>query len=150
MKKILILFLLLTVSCKTQQKTIAKTSTNVVVKSEVIKVSEPQLTELVVDEPCDENGNLRPINYVLNTPNSKTVISSEGNKLNVFHKKDSVVAKDTSEKQVAETIEKENTVIIKYKNKKLMWYSIFLNIALLGYIFRKPILAVIKKIVIPI
>lgn len=137
MKKIILLILLLTVSCKSTEITTEKSTKNVVVKSEIIKVSEPQLTELVVDKPCDENGNLRPIYYVLNTPTSKIKISSEGNKLNVLHKKDSVVAKDTSEKNSIETVEKQDKTIIKYRMPRFMWYVLIYAILLTVYTFRK-------------
>ncbi|MFD1292623.1 hypothetical protein ACFQ5N_02135 [Lutibacter holmesii] len=150
MKKLIYIILIIScfVACKPSKNIVETHSTDTIYKSKVITVDNPQLTNLVIENVCDSVGNLRPFVFNASSGKIKTEIKTTGNKIHIHQNIDSI--KQVAVNEYKSSIKTQTIETIKYKNKKVMWYSILLNIALLVYIFRKPILAVIKKFIFPI
>ena len=132
------------VGCKTKriEHTIYKTDT--IKTKEIIKIDKPQLNEIFIDNICDSLGNLKHIYYTNTSGAVKTTLKSDKNTLKLEVNVDSIV--NSKLEQYKSSIVKEKEVLVKYKNKRLMWYSIILNVLLLGWIFRKPLLRLLKPI----
>jgi len=139
---IIIIVLIILCSCKAKriEKTIYKTDT--ITRTELIKIDKPQLNTIKIENVCDSLGNLLPIYYTNTSNNVKTTLKSEDNTLKLEVDVDSIV--NSRIEQYKSSITKEKEVFIKYKNKDIMWYSISLNLLLLAWIFRKPLLKLIK------
>lgn len=145
MKK-LIVVLLLFVGCKSNIKTVETTKVDTVRVSKVIKIDKPQLNELIIENVCDSLGNLKIINYTSNSGKLKTSLKSDKNTLKLEVNLDSI--KQVWEKEYKSSIldVKEKETIIKKVIPKWVWYSILINILLLVWIFRKPLLRLINPI----
>ena len=139
---IIIIVLIILCSCKAKriEHTIYKTDT--ITRTELIKIDKPQLNTIKIENVCDSLGNLLPIYYTNTSNNVKTTLKSEDNTLKLEVDVDSIV--NSRIEQYKSSITKEKEVFIKYKNKDIMWYSISLNLLLLAWIFRKPLLKLIK------
>lgn len=131
-----LLVLISVFSCKTP-KTVYKNvyHTDTIVSKEIIKVTQPRLTNLVVDEPCDSLGRLKPIFYETKTPTKTLSIKNIDNKLVIEEKQDSIIEINKEEKKIS--ISETDEVKVITKAPKWIWYSIILNILLLGWTFRK-------------
>ena len=141
---IAILLLILLYGCKAKriEHTVYKTDT--IKTSAVIKIRAPQLNNIEIERPCDSLGNLKPFKYTFGTGKNKTTLKAVNDTIYLEQNIDSIVNSKIDTYKSSNVKEKE--IFIKYKNKKLMWYSIILNVLLLGWIFRKPLFRLIKPI----
>ena len=139
---IIIIVLIILCSCKAKRIEHTIYKTNTIKTSTVLKITKPQLTNLVIDEPCDSLGRLKPFIFTYGNDNDKKIVKSIDNKLVIFDDKKADTTKTVEKEHISTSVEKE--VFIKYKNKDIMWYSISLNLLLLAWIFRKPLLRLIK------
>ena len=130
--------------CKAKriEHTVYKTDT--IKTSAVIKIRAPQLNKIEIERPCDSLGNLKPFKYTFGTGKNKTTLKAVNDTIYLEQNIDSIVNSKIDTYKSSNVKEKE--IFIKYKNKKLMWYSIILNVLLLGWIFRKPLFRLIKPI----
>ena len=130
--------------CKAKriEHTIYKTDT--VKIKEVIKIDTPQLHNIAIDNPCNKFNELKPFRYTITSNKVKTVLKSVNDTLYLTSNIDSIVNSRISEYKSSITKEKE--VLVKYKNKRLMWYSLICNVLLLGFIFRKPLFRLIMPL----
>jgi len=136
MKKLFII-LILFYSCKAKHTTTTVTKTDTIFKEKVVTITEPIFNEVLIEKPCDSLGNLKPINVVSTTGKAKVSLKSVKNDLILEVNVDSIVDSRVKEYKSSYKAEKIEVVKIKYKNKKLMWYSLLFNLLLLGWIFRK-------------
>lgn len=140
----ILLILLLVASCRPKKVFIETHTVDTVKVKEVLKVTEPTLNSLVVEEPCDSLGNLNPISYIISTPKTTlNVKSTPENTLIISEETDEIV--ETTKETEKIHSETSNKKIIIEKPPKWAWYSLIFNILLLIYIFRKFI-PVINKI----
>ena len=137
---VLLVVLLSGCRAKRIEHTIYKTDT--IKTSSIIKITEPQLTDLTIDTPCDEFGNLKPFKYTFGTGRNKTTLKAVNDTIYLEQNIDSIVNSKIDTYKSSNV--KETEIFIQYKNKRLMWYSIILNGLLLGWIFRKPLFRLIK------
>ena len=135
--------LLLLVGCKAKHTTTTVTKTDTIYKEKIVKITEPIINEVIIEQPCDSLGNLKPINYTTNAGKVKVVLKSIRDTLYLTTNVDSIVDSRIKDYKSSYKAEKIEIVKVKYKNKKIMWYSLLLNLLLLGWIFRKPLLKLI-------
>lgn len=141
MKKIIIVVVVLMIfGCRSKKEYIHTTSTDTIYKKEIIKITPPGLNKLLIDSPCDEFGNLKPISYIIETPKSKVTIKSIGNVLEVVKSNDSIIEKETKEVSKSEkTSDKKVEVeVIPIWIWKALSISVFLNLLAGIWIFKKP------------
>jgi len=142
------LFLLIIIlsGCRTKYKTIETTKTDTLRVEKIVKINVPQIQTVTIESPCDSLGNLKPINYTNTSGKVKTTLKSIKNNLVMEVNIDSIV--DSLEKEYKSktktVIQKEK--VIKYKNRSWAWYSLIFNLLALGWIFRKPLIRLIKPI----
>lgn len=134
----IVLWSLLLVGCKAKVSSVNTHTTDTIYKSEVIKIDKPQLSEIFIENVCDSLGNLKTINYISVSDNTRTTLKSDNNNLILSVNIDSIVNSKVNEYK--SSLKAKETVLVKYKNKKIMWYSLSLNVLLIGYILRKPLL----------
>ena len=134
--------------CKSKIKTVEVKSTDTIYKTEIVKVSEPVFNEVFIESPCDSLGNLKPINIVTHTPKAKVVLKSVKNNLKLEVNIDSIVDSRVNEFKSSHKSEKQ--IITEYKTPKSMKtalkISLLLNLLGTGWIFRSPLLRIIKNI----
>jgi len=130
--------------CKAKriEHTIYKTDT--IKTNTVLKITEPQITDLTIYKPCDSLGNLKPFKYSFGTGKTKTTLKAINDTIYLEQNIDSIVNSKIDTYKSSNV--KETEIFIQYKNKKLMYYSIILNVLLIGWIFRKPLFKLIKPI----
>ena len=151
-KLVMLVFLFIIIStlfgCKSKIKTVEVRSTDTIYKTEIVKVSEPVFNEVFIESPCDSLGNLKPINIVTQTPKAKVTLKSVKNNLKLEVDIDSIV--DSRVNEFKSSYKKEKQIITEYKTpgwiKKVLKISLLLNLLGTGWIFRSPLLRIIKNI----
>lgn len=146
MKKIIIIILIswLFISCKSKKVYITDFKTDTIYKSSIIEIQKPQLNTLIINEPCDTLGILKPFNYTFVSNNVKGTLKSEHNTIKLEVNVDSIRQVWEKEYKSSVSIKKER-VEIPVKNK-LNLYSVILNVIFALWIFRKPLIRLIKPI----
>ena len=139
----IIIFLSLT-SCKAKIQTIETHSTDTIYKSEVIKIDKPQLNKIFLDNICDSLGNLRPFKITYGTKSNNTTLIGKDNVIYLEQNVDSIVNSEIE--KYKSSIKTEKEVIIKTVKRPFNLYSIILNVVLLLWTFRKPLLRLVKPI----
>lgn len=144
----LILFsiLLLTIAfgCKAKVVSTEVHTTDTIYKSEIIKIDKPQLNEIFIETICDSLGNVLPIYYTNTSNNVKTTLKSYQSGLKLEVNVDSIVNSRLSEYK--SSLVKEKEVLVKYKIPKWVWYNLIYSVLATLFIFRKPLLMLIKPI----
>jgi len=135
-------FILSGCKAKRIEHTISKTDT--IISNTVLKIREPQLANLVIYEPCDSLGQLKPFIFTYGNDNDKKIVKSIDNKLVIIDDKKADTTKTVEKEKISITEEKE--VIIKYKVPKWCWYNLIYSILATLFIFRKPLFRLIKPI----
>ena len=147
-KTLIVLFILIVGNtlngCKSKIKLVETHTSDTIYKTEIVRITEPVFNEVFIESPCDSLGNLKPINIVTNTPKAKVTLKSVKNDLILEVNIDSIVDRRINEFKSSYRAEKIETTVIKFKNKKLLWQSLILNILFLGWIFRKPLFKFLK------
>ena len=133
----LIIVIISVLGCRTPKTVYKNVEVHDTVRiTEVLTVTQPRLSNLVVDNPCDSLGVLKPIFYEVETPSKTLSIKNIDNKLVVVEEdKETVVTKDKEVEKVSVSTSDEVKVITKAP--KWIWYSIIGNIVLLFWTFRK-------------
>ena len=146
MKKLIIIILisLLFISCKTKKSYVETHSTDTIYKSSVIEIQKPQLNSLIIENICDSLSIVKPFNYTFVSNNVKGTLKSEYNTLKLEVNVDSI--KQVWEKEYKSSVKTEKEVIIKEVKRPFNFYSILLNVIFVLYIFRKPLIKLIKPI----
>jgi len=140
----LILITWLMLGCKAKIASIETHTTDTIYRNEIVKIDKPQLNTIFIDNICDSLGVLKPIYYTSTSNNVRTTLKSDNNTLRLEVNVDSIVNSKVNEYK--SSLKTKETVLIKYKNKKIMWYSLGLNLLLLGWNLRKPLFRLIKPI----
>jgi ABC-type uncharacterized transport system auxiliary subunit len=139
----IIVYVVITLAgCKVKriEHTVYKTDT--IKTSSIIKIREPQLTGLTIDSPCDSLGQLKPFIFTYGNDNDKKTVKSIDNKLVIIDDKKADTTKTVEKERISISEEKET--IIKYKTPKWVWYSLLVNLLAGIWIFRKPLLKMVK------
>ena len=146
MKKtiIIILISLLFISCKSKKSYVETHTTDTIYKSSIIEIQKPQLNTLIINEPCDTLGILKPFNYTFVSNNVKGTIKSEHNTIKLEVNVDSIVNSKVNEYKSSIKTEKE--LIIKEVKRPLNLYSVILNVIFALWIFRKSLFRLIKPL----
>ena len=121
--------------CKAKriEHTVYKTDT--IKTNTVLKITEPQLTDLTIDNPCDSLGQLKPFIFTYGNDNDKKTVKSIDNKLVIVDDKKADTTKTVDKERVSVTEEKE--VIIQYKIPKWCWYVLIYSILLTVWTLKK-------------
>jgi len=140
------LTLMLLSGCRTKYKTIETHSTDTIYKEKIIKINVPTTNTITIESPCDSLGNLKPINYINTTGKVKTSLRSFNNALVLEVNIDSIqeVWEKEYKSKLKTSVIKEKVIV--YKNRSWAWYSLIFNFLALGWIFRKPLIRLIKPI----
>ena len=144
---IIIIVLIILCSCKakkTHSTSIIKDSISEKTQLDIIRGSSG-LTKIY--EPCDENGNLRPIFFESLSGGLKTTVKDKDGSIiiNQEQKQDTVYFEKIIYKD--KSVYKDKLVEVPFIPKwvkKLLGISLGLNLLLLAWIFRKPLLRLIK------
>lgn len=140
----LILLLLFFYSCGTKKVIKETTKIDTIYKSEVIKITPPQLNGIKIESVCDSLGRLKTFNYTFSNGKVKTVLKTIKDTLYLETNIDSIV--DSKLKEYKSSYENNKEVIKVPYIPKWVWYSLIFNILLLMWIFRKPLIRLIKPI----
>ena len=146
MKRItaIIIILIMFSGCRTKKEYIHTTSTDTIYKKEIVKITPSSLNELIIDNPCDSLGNLKPFEYKINSPKVKTTIKSIDNKVVVEQNLDSI--KEVWQKEFQSSVKTVDKKVEIPVTPKWAWKSLIANILLLLWILRKPLLRLINPI----
>ena len=136
MKYIIIILLAISlIGCGAKTVYVETHSTDTITEHSILKITEPKLNKLVIDNPCDSLGNLKPTFFEITTPKSTLTVKSLKNALVVEEKLDSIVDKETVKERISVDTSKE--VKIKTRIPSWVWYSLIVNVVLIGWTFRK-------------
>lgn len=134
---LIILLALLLISCKTKYITSVETKTDTIQTTKVIKIDKPQLNEIIIENICDSLGQLKMINYISRSDNTKTSLKSTKNSLILTVNIDSIVNSEIETyKSSLKTELKEDITEVRYI-PKWVWYNLALSILLIGWTFRR-------------
>ena len=144
MKKLLIIILIasLFLSCKSKKIVSEIIKTDTIYKEKVIKITPSRLNSLTVESPCDSLGKLKPFNYTLGSGNDKIIVKTLHNTIYVEQNLDSI--KEVYEKEYRSKLDSNKKEIEVPYIPKWVWYSLVLNLLLLVWIFRNPLIRFIK------
>ncbi len=135
---------MLFISCKSKKSYVETHTTDTIYKSSIIEIQKPQLNTLIINEPCDTLGILKPFNYTFVSNNVKGTIKSEHNTIKLEVNVDSIVNSKVNEYKSSIKTEKE--LIIKEVKRPLNLYSVILNVIFALWIFRKSLFRLIKPL----
>jgi hypothetical protein len=122
MKKVmLLLFIILITSCKSSVKVVETHSIDTVFVEKIITITPAQINTLVIDNPCDSIGNLRPFDYSFGKGDSKTKIVAKNNTIILETKSPVIVETNTKEKIVSIDTSATNKTV--YKTPKWAWIT---------------------------
>lgn len=97
----------------------------------------PQLIETVITEPCDSNGNLIPFKKEISTGTTKVVLSATDSGINFnYQSKPDTLFDFFLSRDKQHIIYKDKKVFVT-KTPQWAWWSLLINIILLGFISRK-------------
>ena len=144
MKYLTIILILLFVGCKAKrvEHTIYKTDT--IKTNTVLKIQTPQLNSIRIDEVCDSLGRVKPFKHTFTSGKVKTIFKTVDNTIYLEQNIDSII--DSEINKYKSSITKEKEVLIKYKTPKWAWYTLIFSILSTVWIFRKPLIRLIKPI----
>jgi len=148
MKKITVILgvLLIIVSCKTK-KTFTTTDSKDTIKTvKIVKITNPQLNNIVIDDPCDSLGNLKPFNYTFVSDKIKTSLKAINDTIYLEQNIDSIKDVWESEYRSSYKSKEELKVITERYIPKWAWYSLIYSILSSIWIFRKPLLRLINPV----
>jgi len=134
-KTLLVLLLMLLFGCKAKVVSVKTHSTDTIYKSEIIKITKLQLTELVIDNICDSLGNLKPFKITYGTKDNNTTLIGKDNIIYLEQNVDSIVNSKVNEYKSKNT--SSEIIKVKTKTPKLFWYLLIYSILATVYIFRK-------------
>ncbi len=135
---------MLFISCKSKKSYVETHTTDTIYKSSIIEIQKPQLNTLIINEPCDTLGILKPFNYTFVSNNVKGTLKSEHNTIKLEVNVDSIVNSKVNEYKSSIKTEKE--LIIKEVKRPLNLYSVILNVIFALWIFRKSLFRLIKPL----
>ena len=147
MKKVIVIILVLLISslfysCKSRKVITEITKTDTIYKSEIIRVTPAQLNTIKIESVCDSLGRLKSFNYTFTNGTIKTVLKTIKDTLYLESNVDSIVNSKVNEYK--SSITKDKQVIIKEVKRPLNWYLLIYSILASIYIFRKPLIRLIK------
>ena len=132
---LLVVLSALLTSCKTKKVFTEIIKTDTVKTTKIIRVTPAHLNELVIEQPCDSLGNLKPFYYKTATGKVTTIIQSKNDTVFVTQNIDSIL--EVREKQYKATYSSNNTRVEVPKIPKWVWYSLIFNILFILYIVKK-------------
>lgn len=146
MRKLIIIILLasLFLSCKSKKIVSEIIKTDTIYKSEIIKITPPQLNSIKIESICDSLGSLKQFNYTFSSGKVKTVLKTIKDTLYLESNVDSIV--ESKVKEYKSSFESNKKEINVPYIPKWVWYSLALNILLLVWLFRKPLIRLIKPV----
>ena len=147
MKKVIVIILVLLISslfysCKSRKVISEITKTDTIYKSEIIRVTPAQLNTIKIESVCDSLGRLKSFNYTFTNGTIKTVLKTIKDTLYLESNVDSIVNSKVNEYK--SSITKDKQVIIKEVKRPLNWYLLIYSLIASIYIFRKPLIRLIK------
>jgi len=144
MKKInVILLVLLIISSCRAKKEYTNTVTNDTIKiNSIVKITPQQLNSLVIDEPCDSLGNLKPFKYTFGSGENKTTLKAKNDTIYLEQNNDSII--NSWKEEYKSSFKSEDKLVIKEVKRPFNLYSIILNVILAAWIFRKQLIRLIK------
>lgn len=122
-------------SCKSKVVTVETTKVDTIKVHKIIEKTPAQLNELVIDNPCDSLGNLKPFQYNTSSGKVKTIIKTIDNTIYVQQNIDSlyqVWEKEYKSKFQSKYKEVEVPVIPKWA-----WWSLLGNVIVILYLIKK-------------
>lgn len=120
-KVILLLLIILITSCKSSVKVVETHSIDTVFVEKIITITPAQINALVIDNPCDSLGNLKPFDYSFSKGESETKIIAKNNVILLEVKAAEVVETNIKEKIVSIDTSTTNKTI--YKTPKWAWIT---------------------------
>ena len=158
MKKTILIGLLITlslISCVSKRKTSVLTNTQVLSDTLIRHHSEaivlPQRNVIVLESPCKENV-LAIANQKITNEKSSINIKSDNGNLVVSVDIDSIVNSRLAETSIGSNVERVEIPVeveVPVRNP-FNWYAIIYGICTTGFILRKPIFSLVRRLVIPI
>ena len=139
---IIILIALTFLSCKSKKVFVETHSTDTIYKSSVVEIQKPQLNTLIIDNICDSLSIVKPFKYTFVSNNVKGTLKGMYNTLKLEVNVDSI--KQVWEKEYKSSIKTEKEVIVKEVKRPFNLYSILLNVIFALWIFKNPLLKLIK------
>lgn len=156
MKILYIFAMIMLIGCGSKQK-IVETKTLIVGdtlirhESRVLKLPVKHVT--VIENPC-RGDSIKPIDQVITIAGSKFEVSTDSVGDLKFEieteKQETITVQETKIRDRVETYEKTESKTVGGWSRKWFWWSFLVNILLIGWIFRKPVQSVLKRVILPI
>lgn len=155
MKKLLIVIVLVLLSsCRTKEIVRTVTEKDTIKIDRIVKITPEQLDEIVFEDVCDSLTGLKPFRYTTTSNVGEVSVEASEGDIRVEIDRDSLyqvwekeyVSRNRQEKEVI-------TVKEKYIPKFFKWLlrtSLTINALLLIWIFRGPLLKIIKRYLNPL
>ena len=142
-KKIILIFLLLLVGCKTKQVTVTKTEyvRDTIFKEKIVKINVPVTQFVEVESPCDSLGVLKPFKMVLQSDKVNVTVQSKDGKLTAEINLDSIkqVAVKEYKSHNSVKVETKEVIITKYRLPSWFWWAMAYAILMTVWKFKKYI-----------
>lgn len=120
MKKILLILIAISLfSCKAKTITIETHTTDTLRVEKIIKITPAQINSLVIDNPCDSLGDLKPFNYSFGTGKNKMSLKAKNNTIYLEQNLDSI--KSVWEKEYKAKTSTSEIVKEIYKTPVWVW-----------------------------
>jgi len=133
-KVILLLLIILITSCKSSIKVVETHSIDTVFVEKIITITPAQINTLVIDNPCDSIGNLKPFDYSFGKGESKTKIVAKNNTILLETKAPAIVETNTKEKIVSIDTSATNKTI--YKTPKWAWITMIVMACIIALLIK--------------
>lgn len=146
---LIIVILILVAGCKSKKVVSTSEKSDTIIKNKVVTITPSQLNELVIDNPCDSLGNLKPFYYKTSSGKVNTIIKSKNDTIYVQQNIDSL--KQVWEKEFISSYKAEKEQIIEEVEvwpwwlKSVLWYTFCLTLFVVIR-FRKTIFQVVTKL----
>lgn len=149
LKYLAIIFLILIIGCKSTSTTTERThfvsDTLYTIETQVVQLPIKNIT--IIESPCKDSV-LIPVNQTLKVGNTVVTLSNQDGDLiaEIEQKADTLTSTDTTQIHNETQTESIKETVIRIKVPKWAWYSLGINLVLLIWIFKKPLLRLIKPI----
>lgn len=126
---------ILFVSCKAKVVHTETHTIDTIKVEKIIKIKPSQLNSIKIENVCDSLGKLKTFKYIFGSGKDKTVLKMVNNTVYLEQNIDSI--KQETIKEYKSSIKDSESLTIKTKTPKWVWYSLLINLLLLIWIFRK-------------
>ena len=144
MKKILLLLLLLTYSCRSSKTTVEKeyiTKTDTLIVNKDRFITKKVVDTLLIENPCDSLGILKPFKNVYKNDKASITVESINGNIEARINLDSIISSIESRQEIktVEVIKDKEVEVIKYKTSFQVVMALVVSILLNIFLIRRTL-----------